>query len=170
MTDFNLGDRVRITLTSKNSSIEADVVCTDLENFADEFRGFKAVLPEEVVIYKYDEVVNDENLTVELVKPFEERLPHTPGVYFEINDYLVEIAEALGGSVNEIFEAVAVENEAVWTLNEDGTWTDSTGATQPTTHNWILAVQGVAYFPVTGLYTSPAEADAEPVSGFGLSA
>lgn len=148
MANFNLGDRVRITLNGSGSYIDTDFISTDLEN-QEKDRGFRHEGSQRV--YDYEGVVSDENLTLEVITPVADRLPTVPGGYAEIPGVFIQVASILTDEDGELTDAELIEFytgatgeslKADWTLNQDNTWTDNGGLTKPESWNWVLAVSG----------------------------
>ena len=84
MSEFNLGDRLRVTNIATDTGVDVDVISVE-EDLSDGERGLRLATPEGYNVYKYESVLADEELRVELVKPAAERLPTEPGQYIEVN-------------------------------------------------------------------------------------
>lgn len=95
--------------------------------------------------YGLAEVLSSDELTVELVTPFADRLPTEPGGYVNVPDGILEIAEAIGINITDLLGDVA---DQTWTLNEDGTWTDADGESRGVEDNYILATNGLTFVKV----------------------
>jgi len=143
MSEFNLGDRLRVTNIATDTGVDVDVISVE-EDLSDGERGLRLATPEGYNVYKYESVLADEELRVELVKPAAERLPTEPGQYIEVNQIFAEIAEIAGVSITDLIDPQDL-NGGVWTLNADGTWTDFNGASRPVANNWILAVSNSTF-------------------------
>lgn len=142
MTDFNKGDKIRVTIKEggANQTIwlaededEPGVLFT--------YHGLDPFAPN----VELDVLLEDPDLEVELVTPFAGFLPTVPGNY----------EDKLRSELPEAFLEGLTDDEKVlydtpWVLNEDGTWTAPDGTSAPAENNWLLAVHGFEFSPWEG--------------------
>jgi len=101
-------------------------------------------------------VEHPEHFGYEIVTPFSEALPTVPGKYAE--DYTARMAEAMPDIPEMIFDLLVegmiesgeITPNNIWTLNEDGSWTDPEGTTKGVENNYMLVASNYKFKPVEG--------------------
>lgn len=149
MSDFKFGDKISIAAVGADSyAVEAWVVPSN-----DDIATAKKVTvnPQDQRQASYDlaSVLGDDRFQVTRVASLEEQLPSEPGRYLVVPGETIPMLKLLGYDrdnphtlelMNEIFGEDQVANNGIWTLNEDGTWTDPHGETRSKEWNCILVI------------------------------
>lgn len=140
MSNFSAGDLVRISdAEHPERYVDAHLAEDDETGVLFTFSVKHPDLPQDNI----DHVI-EAGFNVELVKPFVDSHPTVPGRYTEVSTKTAnEIMEFITGE-----ECPLTDDDYIWTLNEDGTWTDPEGETQEKSKNWILTVMGFEFEPV----------------------
>lgn len=139
MTDFNKGDRIRITDLSSGNSRTLWVAEDSETGELFTYHGLDPFAPNVPI----SELLAEDGLKVDLDLAFEDALPTVPG------DYEDKIRQATKEEILSIDPAHKFDEDSdkPWVLGEDGSWTAPNGEHRTADHNWLLTVNGFEFFP-----------------------